>query len=87
MNLEDLTKDFLLADWHYEFSDDYGVYNRGRAQVEKITKQFKDINWTTELVDEFIKKVTYTINEWYPSVDNTKYIESNIVRIKKMVGN
>lgn len=87
MNLEELVKDFLVADWHYEFSDDYSVYSKGRLQVESIQTRFKEIEWSSDIIQSFIQKVTDTINDWYPSVDNSRYIESMVIRIKKMVGN
>ena len=38
--------EYLLKtfDWSYQYSDDHGVWRRGRAHAEAIANKFKELN-------------------------------------------
>jgi hypothetical protein len=60
MNEKLLALDNMLAfhDWHYEFSDDYSQYTRGRnerAAINAEVKRLKDLGLVSE-VDKLIVK-------------------------------
>ena len=50
--VEELTTAILNADWYYNYSDDYGAYNRGEASVSKVINMIKKNECT---IDDYHK--------------------------------
>jgi hypothetical protein len=41
--IEELAGMIVYTDWYYNYSDDYGVWQRGRDEVNFVNKTFKEI--------------------------------------------
>jgi hypothetical protein len=52
--IEELVTAILSADWYYNYTDDYGAYNRGEASVRKVTNIIEKNECT---IDDFHKVV------------------------------
>lgn len=57
----------LYTDWHYAYSDDYGVYSRGRSSVMAVQNEAKKENWSDEdyelIKSLIVKEAEERVNE------------------------
>jgi hypothetical protein len=55
VNLKDFYQMLKQHDWYYEYSDDYGVYMRGKANRNKLKKMAAQSPAHQHLFDSFFR--------------------------------
>ena len=76
---ESWAKRIMYADWSYEYSDDYGVWGRGRSECQSIIADAEKANLSIGdvlvIIEEF-KKIAQSEREAYIEyyVDKIKYV-------------
>lgn len=65
INIDEWVKRIIGADWSYNMSDDYSVYERGRIKIEKMIQDAKKELWSTEDLSNLNSKIKNRLMELY----------------------